>query len=115
MKRFLFICLLVCFTCNEVIDAGKCLLNIPGYKEAVEEVMKAMEDKNYNEKIMIIMNFLGKAKDSAIDCINKMHNVEGLICKHPLRHIQCLFDCGLPDSSPRYCKCHSACRTELCL
>ena len=115
MKAFLFICLLLCFNCNGVTDAVSCLLNIQGYKEAVQDIIEAIESKNSKEIIMATAKVLSNFKDHIIDCINKVHSVEGLICKHPIKNAKCLVECGLPDDSPRYCKCFDACRDEFCL
>ena len=58
---------------------------------------------------------LNDFKDAALDCINEVQNLKGLICKHPFQNLKCLVECGLPDDSPRYCNCYSACRDEFCI
>ena len=115
MKKFLFICLLLCFACDEVADSVNCLLGITGYKEAVQEVLKAIETRDARKIITVTTKVLNDYKDQVIDCMNKITNIKGLVCKHPIKTVQCLIDCGLPDSSPRYCKCYTACRNEYCL
>ena len=115
MKRLLFICLLVCLSCNEAIDVGKCLLKIPGYTEGVQEVVDSIKTKNIRLVYTSVLKVFENFKDAAINCINISHNLNGLICKHPIKNFQCLIECGLPDDSPRYCNCYKKCRDEFCL
>ena len=49
MKKILFICLLVCFSWNEVSDVANCLLNIPGYKEAAQQVVEAIQERDFKK------------------------------------------------------------------
>ena len=115
MKLFLFICLFAFFSCNEAIDVAKCLLEIPGYKDAVEKVVESIKTKNIKEIYSTVRLVVDYYKGQAIDCINKINDIKGLICKHPIKNFECLVKCGLPDDSPRYCNCYSKCRDEFCL
>ena len=115
MKAILFLCLLVCLTCNDAIDAGKCLLNIPNFKEEVTNVLEAIKSKNIKEVLKAAESATTNIKDAAIDCINKVNAIKGLICKYPIKNLKCLVQCGLPDDSPRYCKCYENCRNNYCL
>ena len=115
MKYILFICLLICFNCNEVIDAGKCLLDIPNFKEEIKNVLESIKTRNVKEILKVVEIAFQNIKDDAIDCINKIHSLNGLICKQPINNLKCLISCGLPDDSPRYYNCYKNCRENFCL
>ena len=115
MKAILFICLIALLSCNDAIDTVKCLLEIPGYKYTIEKLYESIQTKNVGEIYETFKNVLENFKDSAIDCVNKVNNLKGIICKHPIKNFECLAKCGLPDDSPRYCNCYTNCRDNYCL
>ena len=110
MKSFLLLCLLALFACDSIVEIGKCLLQIPNFKEEVTKVLEAIKA---NDKQMIAETTILAVENtlsSAINCVKR----ENKFCKHPIKHLQCIFQCGLPDDSPRYAKCVSSCRDANC-
>ena len=110
MKSFLLLCLLAYIACDSIVEIGKCLTKIPNYKEEVTKVLEAIKEKDKQKIAEAATSAVENILYSAISCVKK----ENKFCRHPIKHLQCIVQCGLPDDSPRYSNCVSSCRDENC-
>ena len=110
MKSFLLLCLLACFACDSIVEIGKCLFKIPNYREEVTKVLEAIKTNDKQKIAETTTLAVENTLYSAISCVKK----ENKFCRHPIKHLQCIFQCGLPDDSPRFAGCVSSCRDANC-
>ena len=115
MKAILLICLLVCLTCNDATDVGKCFVKIPQFKVHVIKLLDIIKTKNVKKISEAVEVTTSIIEDDAMACINKVNSFKGLTCKYPTENLKCLVQCGFPDEAPRYTICYNHCRERNCL
>ena len=119
MKALLILSFLVYINCinfSNIVDVAICLFQKPQFKEEALNIYNAVKSEDFLKILNAATTAFFNLKEVALnECMNDDDvNLQLGLCKHLLKYLSCLKDCGLPDDSPRYCNCVDECKVEYC-